>query len=130
MIQVNEFAQAVADAMDKYGVEAAEAAKAAVDRVAAGAEQEVKKHITFKQRTGKYVKAFRITRSHDSLWERRNTWHVRAPHYRLTHLLEHGHVTRNGTSRVKPYPHIIYGDQYVEDNLEKEVAESIASVRL
>lgn len=130
MIQVNEFAKAVADAMDKYGVEAAEAAKAAVDRVAAGAEQEVKKHITFKQRTGKYVRAFRMSTSYNDLWTRRKTWYVLWPHHRLAHLLEYEHLNRSGTAYIKAYPHIIYGEQYVEDNLEKEVAESIANVRL
>lgn len=130
MTSINDFAKAVSDAMEKYGVEATEAAKAAVDKVAAGAEQEVKKHITFKRRTGKYVKAFRVTTFHDGLWDRRKTWSVRFPHYRLTHLLEHGHLSRDGTTRVKAFPHIVYGEQYVEDNLERTVAEALEKVGL
>ena len=130
MTSINDFAKAVSDAMERYGSNAAEAAKTAVDKVAAGAEQEVKKHITFKQRTRKYVRAFRMTTSHEGMWDRRKTWHVRSPHYRLTHLLENGHLSRDGTTRVKAYPHIVFGEQYVEENLERTVAEYVKKAGL
>lgn len=49
--------------------------------------------------------------------------------YRLTHLLENGHVIKNGTGRtygeVKPYPHIADVDTKTVDLLEKKILEAI-----
>ncbi len=46
-------------------------------------------------------------------------------HYRLTHLLEFGHITRNGTTRTKAQPHIRNTeDKYAEKlfiGLAKEI---------
>lgn len=128
MSSINDFARALADVLEVYSSETAEAAKAAIDEVAAGAEKAVKEHISFKQRTGKYVKALRVVTSHDGLYDRRKTLYAKSPHYRLTHLLEHGHLSRDGTTRVKPYPHFIYGEEYVEENLERTVQKHIEQI--
>ena len=42
-------------------------------------------------------------------------------HYRRTHLLEFGHVNRDGTSRTKPQPHI----RPIEDKYKKIFAERL-----
>lgn len=43
--------------------------------------------------------------------------HAKAPHYRLTHLLENGHLNRDGTTRSKAIPHISIANA----NAEKKV---------
>jgi hypothetical protein len=49
------------------------------------------------------------------------TWHVEAPEYRLTHLLENGHVTRDGTKRTKKIKHISKGREAAEKVLEERL---------
>ncbi|MBD5504089.1 MAG: hypothetical protein HDR09_20070 [Lachnospiraceae bacterium] len=72
--------------------------------------------------TGNYRQHFAI----DKQWQARHhyaaEWHVEAPEYRLTHLLENGHLTRDGTSRTKPVKHIKYGQQAAEQVLDERIA--------
>lgn len=130
MTSINDFAKAVADALEDYSLEVAEVTKKAIDEVADGANKVIKSHMTFNHnRTGKYKKSIRVVTSHDGLYDRRKTWYVKSPHYRLTHLLEYGHLSRDGTTRVKSYPHIRYGEEYVEENLEKAVKQHIEQIK-
>lgn len=50
-------------------------------------------------------------------------------HYRLTHLLENGHVSRNGTGRtfgrVPAYPHIAPVNDWANAELPKRVKEML-----
>lgn len=45
--------------------------------------------------------------------------------YRLTHLLEYGHETRNGKTRTRAFKHIKPVEEYVVKQFEKEVEEII-----
>lgn len=50
-------------------------------------------------------------------------------HYRLTHLLENGHVSRNGTGRtfgrVPAYPHIAPVNEWANNELPRRVKEKL-----
>lgn len=49
--------------------------------------------------------------------------YCRYPHSNLTHLLEHGHLVKNGTGRVlgnaPPIPHIAEAEKHAEEKLDK-----------
>ena len=72
-------------------------------------------------KTGQYRNSFAIEKEWKGRHNYSATWHVEAPHYRLTHLLENGHLTRDGTHRTKVIKHIKYGRQTAEQVLDKKL---------
>lgn len=54
----------------------------------------------------------------------RATWYVKAPEHRLTHLLVHGHATRNG-GRTKPDPFLANALAEVLPEYEQAVKEAL-----
>ena len=127
-VQVNEFANEITKMLTEYTDEVTEIARGVVENVAQGCADEIKNHITWKDK--KYSKSFDLKTTFDDKRNLRKTWYVKSPHYRLTHLLEFGHVTRNGQSRTKKYPHVQYGEKFVAENLEREMKEGIENARI
>lgn len=129
-IQADELTSEITKMLTEYTEEVTDIAKEVVEKVAEGTMQEVKSHITWKDKT--YSSNFALKTSFENKRNKRKTWYVKAPHYRLTHLLEFGHHTRrikNGKAYTQAYPHVKYGDEYVRNNLEREMKEAIENAR-
>lgn len=109
-----------------YDEEVTEATKKAVDEVASGVMREIKSHVTWND--VKYSRSFELKTIYDNNRGKYIIWHVKSPDYKLTHLLELGHITRNGTTRSKEFPHVKFGDEYARNNLERLVKERIEKV--
>ena len=127
-IQVYELASAITEMLSQYNEAVTDEAKKVVDEISKEANEEILNHITFNDK--KYTKSFRLITSFEDKRNKRNTWYVASPHYRLTHLLEFGHYTRNGTTRTRAFPHVKYGDEYVKNNFEKRLKEEIEKCRI
>ncbi|MBU3153501.1 hypothetical protein [Clostridium estertheticum] len=123
---VDNLSDAILKELENYSELVTEGIKKSVDIVAKECDAVIKEHITFDEPTGKYVKAFKIKKVTDSQFNRSRTWYVSGSQYRLTHLLEKGHATRNG-GRTKAYKHIEYGEELVikrMQELSREVIEN------
>ena len=108
----DDLAAAIAAALTEYTEEVTEGMKKAVDTTADEVNAEIKRHIKFQKRTGKYVKAFAVKTSFE---DKRNK--------RKTHLLENGHKNRNGT-RARAYPHIKYGEELAQKRLPELIEDA------
>ncbi|MGN1473677.1 MAG: HK97 gp10 family phage protein [Eubacteriales bacterium] len=111
-----EFEKAVLGALTEYSDDVAERMHKAVDKVTKETAAEIKRRIPFTQRTRKYVRAFTTKTSYEDKLDKRNTWYVKSPQYRKTHLLEYGHRNRDGTY-TRAFPHIKYGDELARKRL-------------
>jgi len=121
-VEVDDFSKALADALSEYTKDIADGVKAAVDE--AGKELLIDIRAAAPVRLGKYKKAMSIKTVRDDNYEKKITWYVKPPHYRLTHLLEHGHAKRGG-GRVKAYPHIFENADAAIARFEARVKEVI-----
>lgn len=79
---------------------------------------------TSPKRTGKYTKSWGVTREDSSFGENAKYIIHNKKHYRVAHLLEHGHVMANG-KRTKAIPHIKPVEEQVIREYEKKVGEAI-----
>ena len=123
-ISPDKLADAVNNQLKLYDKNVAKAIKETVDDVAKETKDIIDSHMTFKDISGKYRDSIKLTTLYEDDYKKMITWHASGKEYRLTHLLEKGHATRDG-ERTKKYPHIRYGDQYVKKELPKRIEEAI-----
>lgn len=131
-IQADELENEIKKMLTDYTEEVTDITKDVVDKVADGVMEETKSHITWKDKV--YASHFALKTSFEDKRNKRKTWYVKAPHYRLTHLLEFGHHTRlkpnhNGKQSTAKYPHVKYGYEFALKNLEREMKEAIENAR-
>ena len=91
------------------------------------AEEELKKGGPYTERTGKYTKDWTsgIRDKRQSVITNSVNYTVyNKKNYQLTHLLEKGHLARDG-SRVKTYEHIGPVNKQVEENMVKKIEERL-----
>jgi hypothetical protein len=98
VVKINQLSNEIAERIKQYTKEVTEEIKVAQVDVA----KDLKNTLEIKspERLGHYSKGWRIKKKKNALVVHNKT------SYQLTHLLEHGHVTRDGTTRTKEKPHI------------------------
>ena len=77
---------------------------------------------TAPKRKGNFRRAIACKRTKRMTW----TWYVKSPHYRLTHLLVHGHENRDG-SRTAGDPFLADAAAQVTPKFENAVEEAISN---
>jgi hypothetical protein len=125
---------AVRQILDEYGEQVYDTLNECVEDVAQEAAERLQAVGTFapgNNPTGEYSKSWGVERVKSG--RLKTSVVVRnEEHYRLTHLLEKGHVSRNGTGRtfrpVPAYPHIGPVEEWANDELPKRVRNAIHDI--
>lgn len=117
-IDIGALADTLAKELSSYTIKIAEGVKAAADETAKELLDNIKADAP--ERTGAYKKRMTIKTTRENSYEKVNTWYVKAPHYRLTHLLENEHLKRNG-GYTKAYPHIEQNEEKAQQAFTERV---------
>lgn len=119
VIQPDELTAAIMDALQTYTDDVTEGIKNAEDLTA----KECKANLEADSpvgATGAYQKGWKVTVTANTPSEKHTVIHNKE--YRLTHLLENGHATRDG-GRTRAFPHIKKNEEIANAALEKRVEE-------
>lgn len=123
-VSVDELADAIKDALYDYSEEVKEGIERVAEEIAEEAEDRLKNtQNAYTVRTGKYNASWTVTDTSKPGFANR-TVNAKRPQYRLTHLLEKGHINRDG-SRTRAFPHIEPVDRYVSKAFEDSVKKII-----
>lgn len=122
-IRIDGLGAEITSILNRYRTGAIEARNKAVKQTANEVAQEIRGHITFRRRTGKYEKAFAVRREQDNAGRISYRWYVEAPHYRLSHLLEKGYGKNKIVARA--FPHIKYGEELAARRLPELVKKNL-----
>lgn len=117
VVSIDTLSQAILDNLSRQNVKV----KEKVDKEVRKVSREAIKIISASApiRTGIYKKSFSLKKV------KQGTYVIHSKtRYQLTHLLEHSHLLRNGTSS-KPTPHIIKGEEYAQKELPNRIKKII-----
>lgn len=103
LISPLELSDAVSEMLEQAGAEIREKVNAEAEKIAGDVLEKLKRDSP--KDTKKYSKSWIIDERENKIAGNKHYIIKNEKHYRLTHLLEHGHVNRNG-SRTEAKPHI------------------------
>ena len=122
-VNVDNMAVEIANMLSEYQTAITKNIEASSKAVANQGAKELRK--TSPKKTGAYAKGWKAKRtSGNSFGEEVGYTIYNKDHYRLTHLLENGHATRNG-GRTRAIKHIEPVEQAVIRDYEEAVREAI-----
>ena len=118
-------ADAIAEVLEEYETEVERGTKEAVQKVAKAGVKALRQ--TSPKKTGKYAKGWKADVTEGRLKAEATIYNAAKPG--LPHLLEHGHVTKNGTGRTfAPTPakeHIEPVETQINEAFERDIVEVI-----
>ncbi len=121
-ISIDQLAAEIAKELSQYSQEVVKKVDASSEKTGKAAVKQLKQ--TSPKKTGKYAKSWTMATEKEVAQPNKRIIHAKAPHYRLTHLLEHGYAKAGG-GRVEGKPHIRPAEEQVIKDFVSEVEEAI-----
>ena len=117
-----DFTDKLLKELETYTGDVADKVKKLADQTIKELVDETKKDAPV--RSGAYRESIASKTLSETRFSKSKIWYVKSPHYRLAHLLEDGHVKRNG-GRVNAIPHIRKNAEQAIQKFEEGVEEII-----
>lgn len=121
-ISVDQLAAEIAKGLAEYSQDVVEKVNISSEKIGKEAVKQLKQ--TSPKKTGEYAKSWTMKTEPEVGQPHKRIVHVKAPHYRLAHLLEYGHA-KVGGGRVEGRPHIGPAEEEVIREFTREVEEAI-----
>ena len=123
-IKIDQLAAEIAKGLADYSQDVVEKVNVSSERVGKEAVKRLKRTSPKRPGSGKYAKSWTMKTEPEVGQPHKRIVHVKAPHYRLAHLLEYGHA-KVGGGRVEGRPHIRPAEEEVIREFTREVEEAI-----
>ena len=123
-ISVDQLAAEIAKGLAEYSQDVVEKVNVSSEKVGKAAVKRLKRTSPKRPGSGKYAKSWTMKTELEIGQPHKRIVHVKAPHYRLAHLLEYGHA-KVGGGRVEGRPHIGPAEEEVIREFTREVEEAI-----
>ena len=126
-IKPEQLDETIRGQLETYSAEITKNINENLKEVADTTAETLKKGGVYKERTGKYTPDWSVTarKAVSTTQGEQYSVHNRK-HYQLTHLLEKGHVTRNG-KRTRAFEHILPAEQATEELAVEAVEKAVRS---
>lgn len=125
VVKIDDLDQAIQKELETYSADLSKEVNKNLKEVADTTADTLKKGGSYRERTGKYTPDWSVTtRPGRSVMQGEEYSVHNRKHYQLTHLLEKGHVTRNG-SRTRAFVHIATAENEAQDLAVKAVEDAV-----
>lgn len=125
-IKVDDLALIISNELDKYDRSVTEVVKKAVRKTATDTRKLLRQ--TSPNRSGEYADGWSVTTRSETASKISISVNNRGNHKGLTHLLEFGHASRNG-SRVEAQPHILPAQEEAAKELQELTEQCIKGAK-
>lgn len=123
-IQIDQLSDAITAQLNTFETSVREGVKKAVDETMDEMVKETRSKAQARPGGGRYKRKIGSTVGANTLTTYSKVWHVKAPQYRLAHLLDKGHALRDG-GRYDGNQHVTNAANHATESFQRKLEEVI-----
>lgn len=129
-IAYDQLAEALKNQLSEYSTALTEELNADYKELADAGVDELKRVHQYHDRTGQYSKNFAVKqrKNAQSIVGAQSYTIYNKKRYQITHLLEHGHLTRDGKRKTRAFPHWSDAENKIEREAVRKIEEAVRTV--